>query len=70
MSLVEVSKKERLKRLRAMHENRDPQALVRLVIKNLDWFEPAEKLWLYGNKRGLNADLKRFAGEQEKENSG
>lgn len=70
MFLVEVSEKERLKRLRAMHENRDPQALVRLVIKNLEWFEPAETLWFYGNKRGLNTDLKRFAGEEKEENSG
>lgn len=29
-----------------------------------------EKLWLYGNKQGLDIDLKRFAGEEGEENRG
>lgn len=70
MCLVGVTEKERVQRLRAMYESRDPQALARLVIKNLDWFEPEEKLWLYGNKPGLTLALKRFAEEEGEENPG
>lgn len=70
MCLVEVTETERLKRLRAMHKHRDPQELAELVMKNPDWFEPEEKLWLYGAKQGLHAGYGRFADKEVEENSG
>ena len=48
MFLVEVTETERLDRLRKMFENRDPQALAQLVLKNLDWFE-SEKLFFFSS---------------------
>lgn len=50
LNLAEVTEVERLDRVKAIWENRDPQALYRLVVKNVDWFESTEKVWLYGDK--------------------
>ncbi len=50
LNLAQVTEVERLDRVKAIWENRDPQALYRLVMKNVDWFESTEKVWLYGDK--------------------
>lgn len=70
MFLVEINEMERLNRLRKIFENRDLQALAQLVLKNLDWFESEEKLWLYSEKFVLPVTLKRFAGEEIEETGG
>ena len=66
MCLVEIGEVERLKRLKAIWHHRDPQALTRFVMKHLEWFESKEKLWLYGDKQGLDMDMVRLSGGKEK----
>lgn len=56
LKLVDISKGERLERLNEMWKNRDPQALHRLVIKNVEWFEAADKVWIFGDTPGVNVD--------------
>lgn len=53
-----------------MFENRVPQALAQLILKNLDWFESEEKLWLYGDEFGLPVNFKRFAEGEVEETGG
>lgn len=50
LKLVEVTETKRLDRMKTIWKNSDPEALLRLVIKNIDWFESMEKVWLYGEK--------------------
>lgn len=57
LTLAEITEVERLDRLKAIWKNRDPQALYRLVMKNVDWFESAELIWLYGDKQGIDVGL-------------
>ena len=57
MCLVEINEMERLKRLKAIWHHRDPHLLTRFVMKHLEWFESKEKLWLYGDKQGLDMDM-------------
>ena len=57
MCLVEINEVERLKRLKAIWHHRDPHSLTRFVMKHLEWFESKEKLWLYGDKQGLDMDM-------------
>ena len=64
--LVEVNEVERLKRLKAIWHHRDPHLLTRFVMKHLEWFESKEKLWLYGDKQGLDMDMVRLSGGKEK----
>ena len=66
MCLVEISEVEKLKRLKAIWQHRDPQSLTRFVMKHLEWFESKEKLWLYGDKQGLDMDIVQLSGGKEK----
>ena len=56
MCLVETNEAEKRRRLKAIYDNKDPHSLTRFVWKHLDWFEPEENLWLYGDKKGLKID--------------
>lgn len=61
MCLVETSEAERKRRLKAINDSRDPHSLTSFVRKHLDWFEPEEKLWLYGDKKSLSIDSVQLA---------
>lgn len=56
MCLVKTNEAEKRKRLKAIYDNKDPHLLTSFVWKHLDWFEPEENLWLYGDKKGLKID--------------
>lgn len=60
LKLVEVAEVERLDRVKAIWRNRDPHALYHLVMNNLHLFESTEKVWLYGDKKGLDVDPSEF----------